>query len=121
MQQESIETPENTDKNDENSIVPLDGQRKPRKSGKKGKVQIEEKRTEDGMQRKVVRDLGNGMKTVEITHVFNRQPSQAGIYFIKIEIFFFNQKAFLSILFKIYHYNIFIHNHNNFYLKTLLK
>lgn len=78
MQRDSMELDENNNLEVENGVVALDGQKR-RKAGKKGKVQIEEKRTEDGMQRKVVRDLGNGMKTVEITHVYNRQPNQSGI------------------------------------------
>ena len=38
----------------------------------KGSVQIEESQDENGTQRKVVRDLGNGRKTVEITRVIKR-------------------------------------------------
>jgi len=36
---------------------------------KKGSVQVEETQDENGMQRKVIRDLGNGKKSVEITRI----------------------------------------------------
>jgi hypothetical protein len=60
------------DQQEENKIAPLGGN-KQRKS-KEGNISVEEIKNKDGMQRKVVRDLGNGMKTVEITKVFNRKP-----------------------------------------------
>jgi len=49
---------------------------KKKKVSKKGRMQIEEKMNTDGLQRKVVRDLGNGVKTVEITQVYNKNPLQ---------------------------------------------
>jgi len=78
MQNENLGIELNIIQENENSIVPLNG-KKPRKNGKVGKVQIEEKRNGDGLQRKVIRDLGNGIKSVEITQVYNRQPIQQGI------------------------------------------
>jgi len=60
---------------DENSIVPFKGS-KPKKISKIRNVYIEEKRNRDGMQKKVVRDLGNGMKTVQITQVYEKNKGQ---------------------------------------------
>lgn len=46
--------------------------KKQRNNSKRGRtVRIEETRSKNGMQRKVIRDLGNGMKSVEITEVMN--------------------------------------------------
>jgi hypothetical protein len=78
MHRDSLESEDNVDFDGGNALVGLDGPKR-RKNSKKAKVQIEEKHTGNGMERKVVRDLGNGVKTVEITHVYNRQPNQAGI------------------------------------------
>jgi len=61
------------DEQEENSIVPINGART-KKGSKKGNVKIEEKRNADGVQRKVVRDMGNGVKSIEITQVFNKKP-----------------------------------------------
>jgi hypothetical protein len=63
------------DEQDQNRIVPFNGS-KPKKISKIGNVYIEEKRNLDGMQKKVVRDLGNGMKTVQITQVYNKNKGQ---------------------------------------------
>ena len=58
-------------KEEENNFNPLDNINQ-KKFNPKGRVQIEERKTKNGMQRKVTRDLGNGMKTVEITEIFSR-------------------------------------------------
>ena len=50
--------------NQEDGIVKFEGGNKNR-----GKVQVEETQDENGMNRKVIRDLGNGRKSVEITRV----------------------------------------------------
>ena len=52
-----------------------------KKSGK-GSVQIEETEDENGMQRKVVRDLGNGKKSVEITRVMKNHHNGQSIFYI---------------------------------------
>ena len=53
------------------------------KNKKKGKVQVEETQDENGMKRKVVRDLGNGRKSIEITRVIklNKGKGEFDIFF----------------------------------------
>lgn len=59
----------------DDGIVKFEGSDHGKKS-KKGSVQIEETQDENGMQRKVVRDLGNGRKSVEITRVIKRNKGK---------------------------------------------
>ncbi len=62
------------DEQEENSMVALSGG-KNKKNTKRETVRVEETVNKDGFERKVVRDLGNGVKTVEITHMFNKKPN----------------------------------------------
>ena len=71
-------------KNDqEEGIVKFEeGNKKNKKKNKgKGSVQIEETEDENGKQRKVIRDLGNGKKSIEITRVMKHHHGKGKNYF----------------------------------------
>lgn len=72
-----------------NNIAVINTKKKKKKSSSKGNIQVEETRTKNGMQRKVIRDLGNGVKSVEITEVINRGQSNSSNFSKQISLLLF--------------------------------
>jgi hypothetical protein len=76
-----------------------------------GSVEVEETEDENGMQRKVIRDLGNGKKSIEITRVMKNHHNKGINILILILIFILNinlNNLFFSVFFIFFYIFYFI-------------